>query len=359
MNSSKRLFMDVHVIQTLPPSNINRDDTGSPKTAQYGGVKRARVSSQSWKRAMRLYFNEFGAANEVGVRTKDIVAYVAEKIREIDAGKESDEAMTLAETVINKAGISTKDHKAKALFFMGNQQAKNLAQAALDGQADKKTLQKIMNDNPNIDIALFGRMVADDPSLNEDASAQVAHAVSTHAVQTEFDYYTAMDDLSPEDQAGAGMLGNIEYNSSTLYRYANVAVHALNRQVKGKEETIDALKLFVKAFCNSLPTGKINTFANQTLAQMLVVVLRTDRPVNLVTAFENPVRAKDGYVEESVDRFAEEFTKSQKFVDEPSAVYCLTTVPNEKLTALGENVDSISVLLQSLGDQLNTLMEGI
>lgn len=359
MNSSKRLFMDVHVIQTLPPSNINRDDTGSPKTAQYGGVKRARVSSQSWKRAMRMYFNEFGAANGVGVRTKDIVAYVAEKIQEIDDGKEYDKAMGLAETVIKNAGIKLKAHKTSALFFMGDQQANNLARAALDGQTDKKVLQGIIKDNPNIDIALFGRMVAENQLLNEDASAQVAHAISTHTVQTEFDYYTALDERSPEDQAGAGMVGNIEYNSSTLYRYANVAVHDLNRQVKGKEETINALKLFVKAFCNSLPTGKINTFANQTLAQMLVVVLRTDRPVNLVTAYENPVRAKDGYVEESIDRFAEEFTKSQKFVEEPAAVYCLTTVPNEKLIALGENVDSMSALLESLGDQLNTLMEGI
>ena len=163
MNSSKRIFMDVHVIQTLPPSNINRDDTGSPKTAQYGGVKRARVSSQSWKRAMRLYFNEYGADNNVGVRTKDIVTYVAEKIQESDAGKELDEAMKLAESVINQAGISTKDHKAKALFFMGNKQAENLARAALAGQTDKRVLQEIINDNPNIDIALFGRMVAKAP----------------------------------------------------------------------------------------------------------------------------------------------------------------------------------------------------
>ena len=359
MNNSKRLFMDVHVIQTLPPSNINRDDTGSPKTAQYGGVKRARVSSQSWKRAMRLYFNEFGPDNNVGIRTKDIVTYVAEKIRGIDGSKGPDEAMELAESVINKASISTKDHKAKALFFMGNRQAEMLAQAALDGQADKKVLQGIINDNPNIDIALFGRMVADDPSLNEDASAQVAHAVSTHAVQTEFDYFTAIDDRSPEDQAGAGMLGNIEYNSSTLYRYANVALHDLNRQIKGKKETIDAAKLFVKAFCNSLPTGKINTFANQTLAQMLVIVLRTDRPVNLVTAFENPIRARNGYVEESVERFAEEFKKAQKFVEEPAAVYCLTAVSNDKIAALGENVDSISALLQALDVQLNILMEEV
>ena len=93
-------------------------------------------------------------------------------------------------------------------------------------------------------------MVADDPSLNEDASSQVAHAISTHGVQTEFDFYTAVDDLAPEDNAGAGMLGTIEFNTSTLYRYANVAVHELTRQLGNEQTVINTLKLFVEAFSN-------------------------------------------------------------------------------------------------------------
>ena len=221
MRDNRRLFLDVHAIQTVPPSNINRDDTGSPKTAQYGGVTRARVSSQSWKKAIRQYFLEHGDISNVGIRSLEIVRYVAEKMMNLDESIDHEEAMKLAEEVINSAGVSTtKDHKAKALFFMSSRQADRLAQAALEGDANKSELQEMIKSDPAIDIALFGRMVADDPKLNEDASSQVAHAISTHAVQTEFDFFTATDDFSSANDAGAGMLGTVEFNSSTLYRYA-------------------------------------------------------------------------------------------------------------------------------------------
>ena len=256
-----KLYIDFHVIQTVPPSNINRDDTGSPKTAQYGGVRRARVSSQSWKKAMRDYFCDNSEQSNVGCRTLSIVSYIAKKIRELDNSVNEDESLKLANEVLKIAKIQTKDNKTKALFFLGDLQANSLARAALDKITDKEKIKGLFRDNPAIDIALFGRMVADDPSLNEDASSQVAHAISTHAIESEFDFYTAIDDLSPEDNAGAGMLGTVEFNSSTLYRYANVAVHELQRQLDCKEATISTLKLFVEAFVKSLPTGKINSFA--------------------------------------------------------------------------------------------------
>ena len=334
-----RLYLDIHAIQTLPPSNINRDDSGSPKTAQYGGVQRARVSSQAWKRAIRQYFAEHSGV-DLGVRTKRIVDYVAEQIRELDPSIEEEKAMDLAEETLNSAGIKTdkKERAAKALFFLGKKQATELAEAALKKETDKKVLQAILNKDPDIDIALFGRMVADDPTLNEDASAQVAHAISTHAVQTEFDYYTAMDDQSPEDQAGAGMLGTIEYNSETLYRYANVS----------------ALKLFVEAFSNSMPSGKINTFANNTLPQALMVNIRTDRPVSLVSAYEKPVRSHNGYVEESVQRLFQELVKTDKFVEKPLLTLYLTQEESsEKPEGIEE--DSLRDLLNDL-DQLEDLM---
>ncbi len=213
---NNRIFLDLHIIQTLPPSNINRDDTGSPKTALYGGVRRARVSSQSWKRAIREYFNLNGNKHQVGVRTLDVVKFIANKIINIDNSISYDVALELANNTLNKAGISTKEYRSKALIFLGETQAESLANAAINNIDDKKELQNIFNTNPSVDIALFGRMVADDPSLNEDASCQVAHAISTHAIQNEFDFFTAIDDLTPEDNSGAGMLGNIEYNSSTL-----------------------------------------------------------------------------------------------------------------------------------------------
>lgn len=134
-----RLYLDIHAIQTLPPSNINRDDSGSPKTAQYGGVQRARVSSQAWKRAIRQYFAEHSGV-DLGVRTKRIVDYVAEQIRELDPSIEEEKAMDLAEETLNSAGIKTdkKERAAKALFFLGKKQATELAEAALKKETDKK-----------------------------------------------------------------------------------------------------------------------------------------------------------------------------------------------------------------------------
>lgn len=346
---TNNLYLDIHAIQSVPPSNINRDDTGSPKTAQYGGATRARVSSQCWKKAMRDYFLSHGDAGKVGVRTKDIVTYVAEKIREKDAMKSVDEAMEMADKVINLAGVSTKDYKAKALFFLGNKQAEELAMAALRNVQDKNEIKMILKENPAIDIALFGRMVADEPTLNEDASCQVAHAISTHAVSGEYDYFTAIDDLSPEDNAGAGMIGTIEYNSSTLYRYADIAVHELCRQLGSKEAAISAVTLFIEAFIKSMPTGKVNTFANQTLPQGIIVTLRSDRPVNLVSAFEEPVQAKGGYAKESMAKLAAEYKKAEKIVQPEIASFVLTLEEDSPLTAVGKQEKNLDALLHDVG----------
>ncbi len=351
--SNKRLYMDVHVIQSVPPSCINRDDTGSPKTAQYGGVRRARVSSQAWKRAIRSYFQENSPEAGVGVRTKDIVSYVAKKIMSLAPEIDNSDAKVKAEEALNNAGIKTKDHMTGALFFMGDRQAEMLAKAVVEGKytnKDKAELQQILKDNPEIDIALFGRMVADDPKLNTDAVCQVAHAISTHAVQTEFDYFTALDDLSPEDQSGAGMLGSVEYNSSTLYRYANISIHEFVNLLNDETSTVEACKLFIEAFSNSMPTGKVNTFANQTLPSFVMVTLREDRPVNLVSAFEQPVqvRSGSGYVNKSIEKLVEEYDKSGKFVEVPLANFYIDAA-NQPFEGAGENCNNLKELIQKAG----------
>lgn len=331
--NNKRLFVDINAIQTLPPSNINRDDTGSPKTAQYGGVIRARVSSQSWKKAMRDYFYNNSEFENIGVRTLEIVKYLAEEIKRLKSSLTDEDALKLANETFKAAGIGTKDNKAKALFFLGKSQRDALAQAAINGEKDKKKLQDILSSNPAIDIALFGRMVADDQNLNEDASAQVAHAISTHQVSNEYDFFTAVDDISKEESQGAGMLGTVEYNSSTLYRYANVAAHELLNQLGSVEDAVGAIRLFVEAFAKSLPTGKVNTFANQTLPQAILVSIRDDRPVNLVSAFEEPVRSNDGYVEKSIKKLLKEEEKVLKFVNKPLHTYYLT------MADMGEKIE--------------------
>ncbi|MDR0839986.1 MAG: type I-E CRISPR-associated protein Cas7/Cse4/CasC [Christensenellaceae bacterium] len=291
-----KLYVDFHIIQTVPPSCVNRDDTGSPKNAVYGGVRRARVSSQAWKKATRDLFIERGE------RTKHIVEIVAEKL---GGGAE---AAALAEKIIKEAAISiSEDKKTKkpvtgALFFISDRQAEALAQLALSGNFDKKAAQAALNNEPSIDIALFGRMVADDPKLNIDASCQVAHAISTHRVDTEFDYFTAIDDRSPDDNAGAGMIGTVEFNSSTLYRYATIAAHDLAEQIGDTAAAAAAVRTFAGAFVRSMPTGKQNTFANRTPPDHVLIMLRHDQPVNLVGAFEKPIRSDDGFVEKSIER---------------------------------------------------------
>lgn len=323
ITNQDRFFLDIHAIQTLPPSNVNRDDTGSPKTAVYGGVTRARVSSQSWKRAMRKYFLDT-VEDDMGVRSVYIVKYIADIITEKDPSISEKDALTKAEKTLNAVKIPTAKAKAKTLFFLGKKQAEELAEAAIAGEKDKDKLTEILKDNQAIDIALFGRMLANSKDINEDASAQVAHAISTHGVQTEFDYFTAIDDLKPENESGAAMIDTVEYNSSTLYRYANVAVHKLIRQLKDKQKTVDTVGLFVEAFASSMPTGKINSFANQTLPQMLLVNIRKDRPVNLVTAFENPIRSKNGYAAASITRLLEEEKRAEKFAEKPVCSFIVT-----------------------------------
>ena len=303
MSKKNHLYVDIHVLQTVPPSCVNRDDTGSPKTAIYGGVRRARVSSQAWKRAVRVAFREMYKPEELALRTKRILRMVQAHIAALSPDTNSER---LAAEVLKAAGLPLNekdlDKGTEALFFMSEAQAEALAQIAVESpekMKDKETCKAALKDHPSIDLALFGRMVASDPSLNYDASAQVAHAISTHSVQNEFDYFTAVDDL---DTVGAGHLGTVEFNSSTLYRYATVNVEELSASL-GKA-TPEAVRNFVEAFVCSMPTGKQNTFANRTLPGMVYVTVRRDQPVNLVGAFEQPVQADrlGGYAEASEQR---------------------------------------------------------
>lgn len=307
MAKNERLYVDIHVLQTVPPSCVNRDDTGSPKTAIYGGVTRARVSSQAWKRAVRLRFRDTLSAGDVSQRTKMVATLIADEIAATRPELSGEKALALALKVLEAAGIKIKDElKTGALFFISPAQISALAEAAIQakgGKPDKKVCQEALKAHPGIDLALFGRMVADDPQLNFDAAAQVAHAISTHAVENEYDYFTAVDDCSPEDNAGAGHLGTVEFNSSTLYRYANVNVIALQEMLG--QSAPEAVGAFIEAFIRSMPTGKQNTFANWTRPDAVYVTVRRDQPINMAGAFETPVRpGNEGYVRRSVQALA-------------------------------------------------------
>lgn len=317
-----RTIIDVHVLQTVPPSNLNRDDTGSPKTAVYGGVRRARVSSQAWKRATRRDFAELLDSSELGTRTKRVVELLGARIVAARPGTGDAEAQAAAAEVLTAAGITVKEPRNKKgappesgyLLFLSAQQIDALARVAvesLNGAAkpDKKAAQALVKDKNSVDLALFGRMVADVTDLNVDAACQVAHALSTHAVQPEYDYFTAVDDhkaADEEEDAGAGMIGTVEFTSATLYRYATVDVDLLARNLGDPAATHRAVDAFLRAFATSMPTGKQNTFANRTLPDAILVTVREDQPISYVGAFEDPVTgtAEGGRVRQSAQRLA-------------------------------------------------------
>ena len=323
--TKENLYVDINVLQTVPSSNINRDDSGAPKTAIYGGVVRSRVSSQSWKRAVRQAFHRDTENQEwlASHRTKKIAQLLAEKIKEESEDFDDQAALDKALEILKTAGIKTSKDKGSgdmltgALLLVSEGQLEKIAKYALNNdELDKKSLKEVFNNDQSLDLALFGRMVADNPELNVDAATQVAHAVSTHEITPEFDYFTALDDDQAADNMGSAMIGTIEYNSSTLYRYANINVNELTKNL-GSELAVKGVELFIKDFVMSMPTGKQNTFANKTLPQYVMVTIRTDTPVKLVSAFEEPVKSRNGYVEPSIDRLEKEFSNTIQFVDEP------------------------------------------
>lgn len=351
MSKKERIYVDFHIIQTVPPSCVNRDDTGSPKTAIYGGVARARVSSQSWKYAIREMFRDIFENEDVGSRTKQVKSLVANQILTLDP---SANAEKLAEAVVSAAPLKLDKKKGTtgALFFISDAQINALAEIALSGgEQDKAKIEQALKDNPSIDMALFGRMVAEEQSLNYDAAVQVAHAISTHAVHNEYDYFTAVDDCAADDNAGAAHLGTVEYNSATLYRYATVNINELRRTIGGK--TPYALKGFAEAFISSMPTGKQNSFANRTIPDLVYITVRRNQPVNLVGAFEQPVNGKNGFVEASIESLANHALETyEDFACEPDAVF----VCGKGAKLFGEK-KTLPIILDELENTITDMLE--
>ena len=348
-------YVDIHVIQNLPPSCVNRDDSGSPKSAVYGGVRRLRVSSQSWKRATRLYFNDLLDASDVGVRTKRVAELLAARITE-DAPDLAETAPDLVGEVFKAAKIKLSAPRKKDgplesgyLLFLSTSQVARLAELAIasarGGEAlDAKAVKKVFKEPHAVDIALFGRMVADNTDLNIDAACQVAHAISTHAAENEYDFFTAVDDAksrSEEEDAGAGMMGTVEFSSATMYRYATVNIDMLRHNLGDGEAALRALEVFIRGFCLSMPTGKQNTFANRTVPEAVVVAVREDQPVSLAGAFEEavPADAAHGYTARSVQALARHAaTIEDSYGLEPLRSFVVALTDSNAVASLGERV---------------------
>ncbi len=343
-----RLYVDVHVLQTVPPSNLNRDDAGSPKQAVFGGVRRARVSSQAWKRATRKGFADLvGAdARPLATRTKRLRELLERRF--IAAGQDSVTAESWSGECLEALKINQESSKKTTsyLLFLGIEQIDELARQAAEtlvtgGNLDQKAMQAILSKGHPIDVALFGRMVADVGTLNVDAATQVAHALSTHAVDIEFDYYTAVDDENEAGETGAGMIGTVEFSSATLYRFATVGVHQLRDNLDmANDIVIDGLRAFLTSFVTSMPTGHQNSFAHRTRPELVTLVVRDDQPVNLVSAFEDPVIGP-GIADKSVARLADELARGARLWGAPPRLVVSTyeargETPDQDFTPLGE-----------------------
>lgn len=355
------LFIDIHALQTVPPSCINRDDTGSPKTARFGGVRRARVSSQAWKKAIRNEFSTLLAEDEIGQRTKRVVEFIAQYLKSEIPEADQETIERFATDALKATGIQVKNKETTYLVFVSPRQAEELAKLAAeayrsDVKINAKQAKAILNakERPtlnSVDVALFGRMVADAPDLNVDATAQVAHALGVGVSEPEFDYYTAMDDRSPEDTAGAGMIGTVEYLSATLYRYATVDVYHLCENLGSVQATKKAIEAFLRAFVTSMPTGKQNTFANRTLPAAVVVQIRNTQPVSLVGAFERPVYASENH---SVTELAcKRLVAQETAIDEAFGTHPIQTFVTCGAPAVRECLDGMEGTVVSLSDAVS------
>ncbi len=347
------MLIEIHMIQNHAPSNLNRDDTGSPKDCIFGGVRRSRISSQCIKRSIRKseIFERGLDGIELGIRTRRLPELIEDAL--LDRGFPEDIARLAG---VKATGFGKKDGREQAddfktaqiMFFSSHD-----VQAVIDVMAevareagspgklkkvralDLQRMAELKGWRPiSPDIALFGRMITSKAFRDVEASIQVAHAISTNRMVHEWDYYTAVDDLrdrdEEEDDTGAGMIGDVEFNSACYYKYFSLDFPALVSNLAGPKPTNDDLanarqtaartcSAFLRAAALVTPTGKQNTFAAHQLPDGILVEVRpTKIPISYANAFVKPVvpRHNADLVEASIDAFA-------SHVDLITKSYCL------------------------------------
>lgn len=290
--------VELHLIQSFPPSCVNRDGNNSPKDCVFGGVRRARISSQCLKRAIRQAdsfketVEEEIANRSWKMRDEKVIPYLVNKkqMSEKDAAEITGKFLSK----LASADKKKKKHLTSVGLFFGDEELFSMLETFLK---DKKSVPT--NCRKSADVALFGRMLAKATKLNVDAAAQVAHAISTHKLSQELDYWTAVEELKNHaagDDAGAGMLGTAEFNASVFYRYSCLNLATLLKNLGGEEKVArKTIKAFLLASYDAIPTGKLNGHAhfNPPLFA-LAVVRRKGMPLNLANAFLDPIVARNG-----------------------------------------------------------------
>lgn len=337
-NPLKNTRIEFHILQSFPVTCLNRDDVGAPKTAIVGGVPRARVSSQAWKRPVRLAMQDYGAVN-LGSRTKFVSALVQAECKKLGAtdeqakvcgdwlegafikAKEPKKGKKVEEIEIEDEKESTSD----ALIFLSPKEVTKLAEMFAENGFDaisvlKQTDQKkrakevagildksYMN---AIDIALFGRMVAQAAELNVEAACSFAHAISTHKVANEVEFFTAVDDRQIDGESGSAHMGSLEFNSATYYRYVSLDLGQLYQTLNG-QNMAGAIESFVKALYVAVPTARQTTMTGLSAWDYAKVLVRKGQ--SLQASFENPVKAKgEGYLAPSIEALNADLAKKEQ-----------------------------------------------
>lgn len=356
------MIIEQHIIRSVAPANLNRDDRGAPKQATFGGHRRSRVSSQALKRAARSAFPVHGLAEEdLGVRTRLVGDEIAKRLK----SRDRDDATRATQRALENLDMSTGDRAGMTsyLLYLGEDSLDRFAESIdehwdeLDSgkKLKKGTVKSLTPDDlfagaPKADISMFGRMIADLPDRNIDAAVQVAHAISTHAVAGEFDFFTAVDDLQASHETGAGMMGTVEFNSACLYQYSNVDVLQLQKNLEGDIDLARrSVASYLRSMALSLPTGKQNSMAAHNPPSLVFHTVRDRGQWNLANAFEDPVRAgREGIVGESQRRLLDYYERLRGLYPSlaPGAAWFIGD--RSGLTVEGETperVDSLDVLV--------------
>lgn len=320
-------LIELHILQSFPVSCLNRDDIGSPKSALFGGVKRARLSSQCLKRACRLAAHESHSGFE-GIRSRFLLEPFTTALQA--CGLEEAAAKTKAQEICGL--LSKQDSKdplqVTTAVYLSPGEIQQISQAISAGEEVKKSLRKA-DRNDAADIALFGRMIANDPNLNVEGAAMFSHALSTHRADNEVDFFSAVDDRKCEaEDAGAGMIGTLEFNSATYYRYIAVNLDLLETNLSGlaTEQRAELAGAFIRAALTSIPGARKNSMNAGTLPhEVLGIRKRKGQPLQLVNAFESPVKVSGaGFGKASLELMKSHLSEIEKIWGEQGSKYYLS-----------------------------------
>jgi CRISPR system Cascade subunit CasC len=312
-NLFKGVKVEYHILQSFPVSCLNRDDVGAPKTANVGGVPRARISSQCWKRQVRMVLHEMKVP--IGIRTKK----VNKKLLEM-AVQDNYKPQDVEQGINDAVNVIAED----TLLFLSETEIKNLY-TYLKDSGFKGDSKKINENEINkalgairkepleaLDIALFGRMVAKAATLNIEAASSFNHAISTHKVVNEIDFFSALDDLSEEGTQGAAHLGTLEYNSATYYRYVSLDLGQLYENLGEDKDAVEkAIDVFTKALFIAVPAARQHTQSAVSGWDYAKILVRKGQGVQI--HFETPVKAeKDGgFLKPSIQALNKELEKKE------------------------------------------------